>query len=153
MDNRIKELRKAQNLTLEALADLTGISAQQINRLEKKQRRLNQDNLQVLAKALNVAPEDIISKDYELEAATPNRRNTKSDDVVLPTFVFGICMDAIIKNKRRLNEEFQKAFYQNVLRRAQDEVQLYKATRLTEKEALQILRDMIDESPESAGIQ
>ena len=40
MANRLRELRKAQGLTMEALAGRTNTTASQINKLEKGDRRL-----------------------------------------------------------------------------------------------------------------
>ncbi len=59
--NRIKELRTQRQLSLADLEELTGISSQQLNRLEKGERRLHDDNLRTLAKALGVDPVEIIS--------------------------------------------------------------------------------------------
>jgi transcriptional regulator with XRE-family HTH domain len=60
MKNRIKELRAAAKMSLATMETLTGISAQQLNRLEKGTRRLNEDNLTIIARALNCSPEDLI---------------------------------------------------------------------------------------------
>lgn len=67
--NRIKELRLQNGLTLAELEARTGISAQQLNRLEKGERRLNETNLSLISQALGVSsPADILissSKDSE----------------------------------------------------------------------------------------
>ena len=60
MENRIKELREAKSLTLQALADLVGTSNQQISQLEKGQRRLNTDWLERLSKPLDCHPIEIL---------------------------------------------------------------------------------------------
>lgn len=62
--NRIYELRKAEDWSLAKLEDITGISAQQLNRLEKGERRLNEDNIRVLANAFQIRPEEIFSDPF-----------------------------------------------------------------------------------------
>jgi transcriptional regulator with XRE-family HTH domain len=59
MLNRIKELRDERGMSLARLEEITGISAQQINRLEKGTRRLNEDNVAKLAAALGCRAQDI----------------------------------------------------------------------------------------------
>ncbi len=58
--NNIHSLRKAKGVSLARLEELTGISAQQINRLEKGERRLNEDNLKSLAAALQCETADLL---------------------------------------------------------------------------------------------
>ncbi len=60
MKNRIAELRKAQGLTLQALADLVGASNQQISHLEKGRRGLTVDWVDRLADALECHPFDLL---------------------------------------------------------------------------------------------
>ena len=62
MKNRIKELRTLQGVSLAQLEERTGISAQQINRLEKGERRLNEDNLYKLASALSRRPHELLEE-------------------------------------------------------------------------------------------
>lgn len=64
------EFRKARRISLEALADKTGISKQQINRLEKNKRRLNEDNMVVIAKALSVTPAALITQKTHITKVT-----------------------------------------------------------------------------------
>jgi len=54
--NRLREIRKAKGLTLEGLAALVGSSNQQIQRLEKGERRLSDEWMRTLGQALGVAP-------------------------------------------------------------------------------------------------
>ena len=60
--NRIRELRESRRLSGAALAEMSGISPQQISRLERGERRINQDTLEILARALQCRPEEIIAK-------------------------------------------------------------------------------------------
>ncbi len=57
--NRIRELRLASGAPLRSIADASGISIQQINRLELGQRRLTDDARAAIAKALGVHPADL----------------------------------------------------------------------------------------------
>jgi phage repressor protein C with HTH and peptisase S24 domain len=59
--NRIKELRTKRGLTLQALADLTDTSNQQIYNLESGKRGLDTKWMSRLAKALGVRPEELIA--------------------------------------------------------------------------------------------
>lgn len=62
MENRIREIRKQQGMSLEKLAELAGTTHQTIQRLETGERRLNEDWMEVISKALGVKPEDLISR-------------------------------------------------------------------------------------------
>lgn len=61
MKNRILEFRNEKEMSLAKLEDITGISAQQLNRLEKGERTVNERNLIKIAKALGRKPEELIS--------------------------------------------------------------------------------------------
>jgi transcriptional regulator with XRE-family HTH domain len=61
MENRLKDLRLALDLTQEALADRVGTSPQQIARLERGERKLTHDWMQRLAPALGVDVPALIS--------------------------------------------------------------------------------------------
>lgn len=58
--NRIKELREAQGMTLETLADLVGLSTSYVQRLENGDRNLAVKHFNAFAAALNVVPTDLI---------------------------------------------------------------------------------------------
>lgn len=60
MRNRIREWRVRRDLTLEALADRVGTTAQQISRLERSERGLTDDWLARLAVVLEVAKADLL---------------------------------------------------------------------------------------------
>lgn len=63
MSNRIKEIRRARGLSMEQLADRVGCATPQINKLEKAERRLSLDWMRKLARALEVAPADLLSRE------------------------------------------------------------------------------------------
>ncbi|MDH5556962.1 MAG: helix-turn-helix domain-containing protein [Alphaproteobacteria bacterium] len=56
----LREMRRRKGLSMEALARLTDTTASQINKLEKRQRRLTDDWLRKLARALACNPNDLI---------------------------------------------------------------------------------------------
>jgi phage repressor protein C with HTH and peptisase S24 domain len=56
----LREMRQRRGLSMEALAQLAGTTASQINKLEKRQRRLTDEWLLKLAEALQCNPEDLI---------------------------------------------------------------------------------------------
>lgn len=58
--NRIKELRESQGMTLETLADLVGLSTSYVQRLENGDRNLAVKHFTAFARALSVAPTDLI---------------------------------------------------------------------------------------------
>ncbi|QQM31704.1 helix-turn-helix domain-containing protein [Martelella lutilitoris] len=54
MANKVREFRKSKNVTLEELADLTGISQTHLSRMESGKRGLSLANIIKIAKALGV---------------------------------------------------------------------------------------------------
>jgi transcriptional regulator with XRE-family HTH domain len=60
MQNRIKELRKARGLTLEALARMVNSSNQHISHLENGRRRLTVDWIERIANALDCHPLELL---------------------------------------------------------------------------------------------
>lgn len=58
--NRIREIRKSKGLTIEELAEETGLSVSYTGRLEKGERRLSVDLLDRFAKALDVSSQDLL---------------------------------------------------------------------------------------------
>lgn len=69
--NNIKILRIKKNITQRELAILSGISYSNISNLENGNRRLNEDNMIKIARALDCNPQDLISK---------NNNNTQMND-------------------------------------------------------------------------
>lgn len=58
--NRIAELRQRRGLSQTALAILVGTSQQQIDRLEREERRLTWNWMKKLSKALHCHPMDLV---------------------------------------------------------------------------------------------
>ncbi len=68
MDNTIKSFRVAKGMTMQNLAEKTGTTASQINKLEKGERRLTADWMRRLAVALECSPLDLLKIDDEDKA-------------------------------------------------------------------------------------
>lgn len=68
MENRIAELRKQRGLTYAELGAAAGTSAQQAERLEKGQRKLTQEWMNKLAKALGCEPIDLLVEQKPIAA-------------------------------------------------------------------------------------
>lgn len=62
MANRIREIRRSKEITIEQLSDLSGISTSHLSRMESGSRGLSMANLLRIARALGVEPEDITSE-------------------------------------------------------------------------------------------
>jgi transcriptional regulator with XRE-family HTH domain len=66
MANRIREIRKQQNITLEELAEMTGTSHTHLSRIEGGKRGLSLENVIKIARALGVEPVEITDEfDHE----------------------------------------------------------------------------------------
>lgn len=66
MANRIREIRKSKKLTLEELADISGISFTHLSRMESGKRGLSLENAIRVAKALDVEPSEVTDEfDHE----------------------------------------------------------------------------------------
>ena len=59
--NRIRELRQKRGLTGQRLAEMVGTTQVTISRLETGQRKLTQDWMRRIAKALDCSPADLIT--------------------------------------------------------------------------------------------
>lgn len=59
-DNRIREIRIDRGLSQQALADAVGTSKTQISKLEKSQRRLTDEWMRRLARALECHPAELM---------------------------------------------------------------------------------------------
>lgn len=66
MKNRIRELRKTKGLSQQELADRMETSFQQVSRLEKSERQLNDKWLTLLSKALGQPKADFLVDDSVL---------------------------------------------------------------------------------------
>jgi len=60
MKLRIKELRKARGLTQRELADMAGLSQSYLTELENEKKTINVNRMSAIARALGVAPKDLI---------------------------------------------------------------------------------------------
>lgn len=58
----LRTLRKRRKMTLERLSELTGISVSSLSRIENTQLGLTIEKVELLAKALEIAPEDLVAR-------------------------------------------------------------------------------------------
>ena len=94
MINRIRALREARGLSLEALAVLVGTTNQQISNLETGKRRLTVDWLSRLGEALCCHPWTLVSDDHLSDSA----KNSVPPDERL-----------LLESYRKLNQEQRRA--------------------------------------------
>jgi transcriptional regulator with XRE-family HTH domain len=83
--NRIREWRNRRRMSLAELGEIVGLSRSEISKLESGSRRVRADHLVVLAKALKVAPEDLMDKEAVRELigeSVPARAGAASLTVV-----------------------------------------------------------------------
>lgn len=59
--NRVRELRKDKGLTIEDLAEVTGLSVSYVGRLENGERNLSVKNMNLFAAALEVEPQELLA--------------------------------------------------------------------------------------------
>lgn len=77
--DKLKKLRKENNLTLKELHNKTGISISFISDIENKRRNPSIDNLKVLAQALNTSVSDLLDENSKTnETTTLNEKDKKS---------------------------------------------------------------------------
>lgn len=67
--NRIRALRDERDLTIEEVAEATGLSVSYVSRLENGERNLSVKNLNLFAHALAVSPQEILAEE---RPAKPN---------------------------------------------------------------------------------
>jgi transcriptional regulator with XRE-family HTH domain len=60
--NRLKELREEHDMTIEQVAEATGLSVSYVWRLESGARNLSVKNMNLFAHAFKVAPEELLAK-------------------------------------------------------------------------------------------
>ena len=88
MANRIREVRRAKDVTLEALAELTGISTSHLSRMEAGSRGVGLEQLIKIARSLGSEPEDL-SDEFNTEdieraksmAVFPNEGTQTNGDI------------------------------------------------------------------------
>ena len=76
---RIREIRKARNMTLAQLADQASVSIPHISEIERGLKNLNNHLLERIAGALGVAPSDLISGDVDADTARLNELVARLD--------------------------------------------------------------------------
>jgi Predicted transcriptional regulators len=64
--NRIREIRKQKKVTLEQLSEAVSISQPQLTRMETGSRNVSLKKLEIIANALGVSPQDLISNEARM---------------------------------------------------------------------------------------
>lgn len=70
MQNRIRQIRQQQGLSMQKLADQVGTSKSQIDKLERGQRRLTVDWMMRISKALGVEIASLLPQEQNLQAVS-----------------------------------------------------------------------------------
>lgn len=61
----LRTVRKKRKMTLDRVSELTGISVSSLSRIENTQLGLTVEKVELLARALEIAPEDLISRNHD----------------------------------------------------------------------------------------
>ena len=69
----VRDIRKRRGMTLEQLSDLTGISVSSLSRIENTRLGLTIEKVEILARALDVLPELLVSGGRNGESRGPGR--------------------------------------------------------------------------------
>jgi len=79
--NKIREIRKAKGVTLEELAELTGISPSYLSRMEGGKRNVSIQNLSLVAAALKVQARDLVP-DASVQSPVSDDEKAMIDELV-----------------------------------------------------------------------
>lgn len=88
MAQRIKTLRKENNLTLEQVANIVGVGKSTVRKWETGMiANMKRDKISALAKALNTTPAFLMGWDEEIEENTPEElKLTEGEKMLLDLF-------------------------------------------------------------------
>ncbi|MDE6664357.1 MAG: helix-turn-helix transcriptional regulator [Lachnospiraceae bacterium] len=78
--NRLVELRKANNLSQEALAEKLGISRQAVSKWERAEASPDTDNLILLARLYNISLDELLKTDEEIIPEAARNENDRAED-------------------------------------------------------------------------
>lgn len=62
MKNNLKKIRSLRGYSLQKLADMTNYAPQYLQKIETGERRFNEDNIKIIAKALACSPSDLMEQ-------------------------------------------------------------------------------------------
>lgn len=74
---RIRQIRKARNLSQHALAEKCGFTFSYIGGIERAEKNISLSNLEIIANGLDVAVHQFFVYSYEYENLTPNEQLIK----------------------------------------------------------------------------
>ena len=78
--NRLVELRKANNLSQEALAEKLGISRQAVSKWERAEASPDTDNLILLARLYSISLDELLKTDEEIIPEAARNENDRAED-------------------------------------------------------------------------
>lgn len=78
--NRLVELRKANNLSQEALAEKLGISRQAVSKWERAEASPDTDNLILLARLYNISLDELLKTDEEIIPEAARNESDRAED-------------------------------------------------------------------------
>jgi transcriptional regulator with XRE-family HTH domain len=128
MTNRIRELRESRGLTQQQLADKIGTTKQQVGRLEKSKRRLNERWLRLISDALRYPISDLLgetepSAEALVAVVSPAARHLTQAGPPEPDWDL---LETARTEARRLAEDLPLSAREQAIFRAQVERRLYK---------------------------
>lgn len=111
--NRIREIRKAQRpkLSLEKLAERTGITIPHLSRLERGERPLTGEWIEKISMALNVSPRDLLHEPASgaVGVPKPGRFVDDPDQLAILEFFDGLDRDGRVRAFRVLTAALGKS--------------------------------------------
>ncbi|MCV0348489.1 MAG: helix-turn-helix domain-containing protein [Nitratireductor sp.] len=119
MANQVRKIRKSREVTLEHLAELTGISTSYLSRIEAGSRGLSLENAVKIARALKVEPEEISNEfapeDLERAKDIPSASGKKRGDI--PNFTIhagmgpGGALSVLANDNGEVYSDFSDGFW------------------------------------------
>jgi transcriptional regulator with XRE-family HTH domain len=101
----VRDIRKRRELTLERLSELTGISVSSLSRIENTRLGLTIEKIELLAQALGVSPEVLVTRNRPSRRRPPAGRSTeRSSDVA--RFIVDRVRDRQTSHDRELSIEY-----------------------------------------------
>lgn len=97
IDQLIREYRKARGISQMKLAEMVGVSYQQIQKYEKGMSRISVDRLQQISRALGVPVKDFFAPENWMIAETPAIYGKMTDDEQLVLHLFREIKDKKLK--------------------------------------------------------
>lgn len=107
--NKIKEYRTSRHLSLVKLEEMTGISAQQLNRLEKGERRWNEGNIRKIADAFKCNSAELIDNGSKGVDPIVTHHESELALIYVLKMILQILMQAQLVSPKGLDFNFSEA--------------------------------------------